>query len=142
MKNKIVILLEIISICLIGYLIFTKEARSQEIYKSPNIKVYAFEKVLDKWGDKQWVHFSELVYKESEWKDTADNTKSSAYGLGQFLDSSLKNVGFVKKTPKKKKKKKIFFFFFFFFFFLFFFFYFFLLIQPVPDKSVAYTTMP
>ena len=82
------------------YLIFTKEAHSQEIYKSPNIKVYAFEKVLDKWGDKQWVHFSELVYKESGWKDTADNPKSSAYGLGQFLDSTWKTVG-CKKTPDK-----------------------------------------
>jgi len=73
-------------------------AEPVEIIISPNIKVYAFEKVLDRWGDKQWTYFSSLMDKENrEWDPEAKNPNSTAYGLGQFLNSTWKTVG-CKKT--------------------------------------------
>ena len=52
-----------------------------------NIKVYAFSKVLDRWGEKQWSYFSDLVNRESGWDSEAKNPKSSACGLGQTMMS-------------------------------------------------------
>ena len=69
-------------------------------YRSPNIKVYAFEQVLNRWGEKQWSYFSDLVQRESHWKNTAKNPKSTAYGIGQFLDSTWKIVGCEKTEDK------------------------------------------
>ena len=75
-----------------------------EIVRSPNIKVYAFEKVLDRWGDKQWIHFSNLIDKEgSNWDSKAKNPNSTAYGIGQFLDSTWKTVDCIKTDDKYKQ---------------------------------------
>ena len=71
-----------------------------EIYRSPNIKVYAFEKVLERWGEKEWAYFSDLIERESHWNSEAKNPKSSAYGLGQFLNSTWKTVGCIKTSDK------------------------------------------
>ena len=61
--------------------------------RHPNIKVYAFEQVLERWGDKQWSYFSDLMDKENrEWNPEAKNPNSTAYGLGQFLNSTWKTV--------------------------------------------------
>ena len=74
---------------MLSLLLYAQRAIAEpiEITKSPNIKVYAFEKVLDRWGDKQWSYFSEIVYKESNWETLAKNPKSSACGLGQTMMS-------------------------------------------------------
>lgn len=82
-----------VSICLIAYLLSAQKAESAEIVELPNIKVYAFEKILYRWGDKQWTYFSALVDKESKWDNLADNPNSTAFGIGQFLDSTWKSVG-------------------------------------------------
>ena len=37
------------------------------------------------WDGKQWVCINELIDRESRWDNTADNPKSSAYGLFQML---------------------------------------------------------
>jgi hypothetical protein len=67
----------------------------------PNIKVYAFEKVLERWGDEQWFYFNDLIKKESHWDNEAQNPDSTAYGYGQLLDSTWKTVG-CKKTSDKE----------------------------------------
>lgn len=45
------------------------------------------------WSDKEWSCLDELVYRESRWDMSANNPKSSAYGLFQVLktpeDSTL-----------------------------------------------------
>lgn len=69
-------------------------------YRSPNIKVYAFEQVLDRWGDKEWVYFSDLISRESGWKSEAENPNSTAYGLGQFLNSTWETVNCEKTSDK------------------------------------------
>ena len=44
------------------------------------------------WGQ-YWGQFNELVRRESSWNPTAQNPTSTAYGLGQFLDSTWATVG-------------------------------------------------
>lgn len=73
------------------------------ITRSPNIKVYAFEKVLDRWGDKQWSYFSELIERESHWNSEAQNPNSTAFGLAQFLNSTWKSVGCEKTSDPYKQ---------------------------------------
>lgn len=71
--------------------------------KSLNIKVYAFEKVLERWSDDEWDHFNELIDRESRWNCNAQNPKSTAYGCGQFLNSTWETVGCTKTSDKYKQ---------------------------------------
>jgi hypothetical protein len=61
--------------------------------KYQDIRVYAFEKVLQTWGSEQWFFFEDLIERESQWKNTAQNPNSTAYGIGQFLRSTWEIVG-------------------------------------------------
>lgn len=79
------------------------EAIELKIDLSPNIKVYAFERVLNRWGDEQWFYFNDLIKRESHWDNTEQNPKSTAYGLGQFLNSTWEIVG-CKKTSNSYKQ--------------------------------------
>ena len=82
--------------------LFTNKAHSEDYvaYRSPNIKVYAFEKVLEKWGEKQWASFSAVVNKESTWETTTAHypttKKSTAHGLCGFLNQTWVDTGFTK----------------------------------------------
>jgi hypothetical protein len=97
MKLKILILV----LVMLSLLLSAQRAIADpiEIVAPPkNIKVYAFEQVLDRWGDKQWTYLSALMDKENrDWDNEAQNPNSTAYGLGQFLDSTWEIVG-CKKT--------------------------------------------
>lgn len=42
---------------------------------------------------KQYRCFSSLIGKESAWKNTARNPRSSAKGVGQLLDGTYRNLG-------------------------------------------------
>ena len=42
---------------------------------------------------KQFACFTKLMGKESAWKPSAKNPKSSAKGIGQLLDSTYRNLG-------------------------------------------------
>jgi hypothetical protein len=42
---------------------------------------------------KQYSCFTKLIGKESAWKPSAKNPKSSAKGIGQLLDSTYRNLG-------------------------------------------------
>lgn len=48
----------------------------------------------------QWGAFDSLVNSESGWNNRAQNPKSTAYGIGQFLDSTWRSYG--KKTSDPK----------------------------------------
>ena len=78
-------------------------AEPVEIAKSSNIKVYAFEKVLNRWGDGQWVSFNELINRESHWNNLEQNPNSTAFGIGQFLDSTWALVSCKKTTNAYKQ---------------------------------------
>lgn len=49
------------------------------------------------WTGDEWEALDELMNKESGWDHNAQNPKSTAYGIGQFLDRTWKGVG-MKKT--------------------------------------------
>ncbi len=78
-------------------------AEPLEIESSQNIKVYAFEQVLNRWGDEQWSYFNDLIKRESKWNSEAKNPNSTAYGLGQFLKSTWEIVD-CKKTSNAYKQ--------------------------------------
>lgn len=44
---------------------------------------------LKGWDGQQWVCINELIDRESKWDNTADNSKSSAYGLFQMLKTPI-----------------------------------------------------
>ena len=58
---------------------------------------YAEEKVERMFGEGAFYAFNAIVEKESKWLATAQNPHSTAYGIGQFLDSTWGLVGY-KKT--------------------------------------------
>jgi membrane-bound lytic murein transglycosylase MltF len=64
----------------------------------PSSKHFAYELVLDTWSEDQWVYFDDLIRRESGWNNLAQNRTSTAFGMGQFLDSTWKGVGCVKTT--------------------------------------------
>lgn len=97
--------IKIVGLCLIVSLLGlpTKAIAEPLEIKYQNIKVYAFEKVLEEWGSKEWVYFDKLIEKESNWLPYAKNLQSSAYGLGQLLDSTWGTVGCVKTSNPQEQ---------------------------------------
>ena len=61
-------------------------------------KYYAYDLVVDAWGESQWGYFDDLIYRESSWRSTAQNPSSTAFGLAQFLDSTWALVDCEKTT--------------------------------------------
>jgi hypothetical protein len=45
------------------------------------------------WGEDQWAALDELVQRESSWRPDADNPRSTAYGLFQFLNGTWAGTG-------------------------------------------------
>lgn len=90
---------------LIGFLTFNvaqAEAPKEEVKPiCDNIayfKQYACEQVTQTWDDSQWEAFDTLISKESSWDNEAQNKESTAFGYGQFLDSTWELVGCTKTT--------------------------------------------
>ena len=52
------------------------------------MQYYAFAKVIETFGENEWYYFEKIISKESNWIHTAQNPKSTAYGVAQFLDST------------------------------------------------------
>lgn len=88
---------------LVGFIMQAREARSETLPELPDIKLYAAQKVIDKWGGGQYTYFDEIVDRESDYLHTAQNPKSTAYGIGQFLDSTWESVGCVKTSDPYKQ---------------------------------------
>lgn len=53
--------------------------------------VYVF--TVAEWGEGEWPAMRQLVMKESGFRHTAQNPKSTAYGMFQFLNSTWKPYG-------------------------------------------------
>lgn len=79
-------------------------------YDDP-IKDLAYWEVVKKWGEAEWEAFNWIISRESNnWTVytahyptgyTKDGIKSSAYGLGGFLDSTWQGVGCEKTDDGK-----------------------------------------
>lgn len=74
----------------------------QEV-KPLTIEDYGKKKVTEKWNESQWDAFNTLVHKESGWRCDAQNPKSTAYGIGQFLDSTWGGTGIEKTSDCNKQ---------------------------------------
>lgn len=61
-------------------------------------KQYAYDKVLEEWSVEQWKYFDDLIHRESTWNNLAQNPNSTAFGYGQFLNSTWELVGCKKTT--------------------------------------------
>jgi len=66
-----------------------------------DIKEYAKRRVLEVFGENHWEAFNKIIWRESKWNHHAQNPRSSAFGLGQFLSSTWKSVGCVKTEEEK-----------------------------------------
>ena len=64
----------------------------------PAYKELAYDIVLDTWDSSQWELFNDLINRESGWNSEAQNPTSSAYGYGQFLNSTWAGVGCIKTS--------------------------------------------
>lgn len=87
------LLVKIVVMCAIISLLPVKVIAEPLYIKYQDIRVYAFEKVLLNWGSEQWYFFEDLIERESQWINTAQNPNSTAYGIGQFLNSTWETVG-------------------------------------------------
>jgi len=59
---------------------------------------YALSIVGAEFSLSQWTYFDDLIRRESNWDCEAQNPTSTAYGCGQFLDSTWKSVGYTKTS--------------------------------------------
>lgn len=106
MKKTIVYFLCFLSILIIAILLYPNKTESQAVevievveYRPSNIKVYAFSQVLEKWGEKEWASFSQIINKESKWEITTAHYPtskiSSAWGLcGTLVKTHQVEEGF------------------------------------------------
>jgi hypothetical protein len=70
-------------------------ARSRVVYENPNSKtaIDTYKKYVELYHSKQHYEcYDKLIFKESSWNPNAKNPKSTAYGLGQFIDSTWNMV--------------------------------------------------
>lgn len=72
------------------------EIEMPELPEVPYFKEYALRKVVDVWSIEEWEAFNTIIKNESGWDNTAQNPTSTAFGYGQFLNSTWKSVGCVK----------------------------------------------
>lgn len=68
-----------------------------EVQDNP-IKEFAYNQVKLRWDESQWQSFNNIIQHESEWNPKCQNPKSTAYGLGQFLNSTWEGTGYKKSS--------------------------------------------
>jgi len=79
-----------------------KSAGAEPIIQK-DIKLYSVERVIEEFGGGQWTYFNQIIYRESNWNHLAQNSKSSAFGYAQFLNSTWETVGCVKTSDPYKQ---------------------------------------
>lgn len=82
-----------------------KSRRRTRVRPVGDIQEYARQKARQMFGPGHWPELRELVMDESSWNPEADNKKSSAYGLFQFLDSTWDNYGGKTHDPYRQINK-------------------------------------
>lgn len=60
------------------------------------IKEFAYNQVKLRWDESQWSSFNKIIERESQWDSNNQNPVSTAYGLGQFLNSTWSGTGYIK----------------------------------------------
>jgi len=75
------------------------------VYEVPEHKTYAYELVKATWSEDQFAYFDTIINIESGWNHLAQNPTSTAFGYGQFLDSTWAGVGCIKTTDPNEQIK-------------------------------------
>lgn len=98
------IILWVLALILLAIVLFPpiKSAGAEEPIIQ-DIRTYSIERVLEEFGGGQWSAFNQIIYRESRWNHLAQNSKSSAYGYAQFLNSTWETVGCVKTSDQYKQ---------------------------------------
>lgn len=80
-------------------------SKLSKIYLNTTIdyKKYAADKVTKAWDKTHVDSFFWIIQHESGWNPNAQNSKSTAYGIGQFLDSTWGIVGYKKTSDPYKQ---------------------------------------
>lgn len=107
MIKKIILIIFI----LLFSLLFVRSAKAKAEapgYDDPNmletavepvtIQEFAYNQVKLEWDESQWESFNNIIYEESKWDCNAQNPYSTAYGCGQFLDSTWEDTGYEKTS--------------------------------------------
>ena len=68
-----------------------------------SIQAYAKQQSDSMFGQGHWDALHQLINNESGWNPNAQNPGSSAYGLGQFLDSTWQGVGMQKTSDPQSQ---------------------------------------
>lgn len=88
---------------IVSLLGFPAQAIAEPTEIKEDIKVYAFKIILETWGSGQWDSFDKLVNRESKWDNNAQNPTSTAFGIGQFLNSTWATVGCEKTNDEYRQ---------------------------------------
>lgn len=73
-----------------------------EVQNNP-IKEFAYNQVKFRWDESQWSSFNSIIERESSWNPKNQNPTSTAYGLGQFLNSTWQGTGYTKTDDPQKQ---------------------------------------
>lgn len=76
----------LITLLLSAILLTVPLSKTQDPNRPLTYKEYAKVVSLGLWGKKEWRCLWELWHRESRWKPTANNPKSTAYGIPQILN--------------------------------------------------------
>lgn len=80
-----------------------REEIPREIPRTETVLEYARRRNNEVFGEQHWKAHYRLVLNESGWRPNAQNPRSTAYGLYQFLNSTWSGYGCV-KTPDPKQQ--------------------------------------
>lgn len=70
------------------------EAPAQSQDNRDIVRIYT----IAAWGEHEWSAMQALVMKESGFRNTAQNPRSTAYGMFQFLDATWSRYGYEKTS--------------------------------------------
>jgi hypothetical protein len=95
MIKKLLVILFWVALLILSLIVFRAEAEAPE-NKALSIEDYAREQVGYAFGDGHWDAFNNIITRESRWNCTAQNPRSTAFGLGQLLNGTWKETGYEK----------------------------------------------
>lgn len=70
-----------------------------------DVKVLAAPLIAEAFGEAQFGAFNTLVMKESGWNPNAQNPRSTAYGICQFLNGTWRGTGYQKTSDPETQIK-------------------------------------
>lgn len=91
----------ILYVLILVLLLWFLSGREVASYVAPvkeNIKVYAERRVGEEFGLNEWQHFNTIVVRESGWNELAQNPRSTAFGLCQFLNMTWRSTAYLKTS--------------------------------------------